>query len=394
MLHIKKHLPNLQTADDVNQLFEQRPEIREAFDNISNDKKLRFQKSTLRRKLVGEHIPLEVINVLFPPYKGGKNRKVEGNFILLSNGLKHQIKEEIKRDIEDIPLEEWTPELSAEIADIITKYYPNVTTATHALGNMRLGLVNLGIADPDTMKNNPILKATLRPEITILHNAKHEENRVIRASEGLNIPPPFQKISDLKDRIKAFIEAPETGTVQTLADLMVTISSRPGEVETLKVGVAGGITGALKKRQRKRGQSNDEHYNIVSAVGEDLAIQFVEKWKSQPTKFKNDMVKQLPDYMAQFGMTAKDLRPIGAALALRAETMAGNADTIEKANELHRQALRHEKPRQRQAKAFYEIVKDPLSSLKASLNELSPEAIEAIRHMIIKERQIKDEQKE
>jgi hypothetical protein len=105
--------------------------------------------------------------------------------------------------------------------------------------SLRAGLKRLGVSDA-------VVRATYRPEITTQANALAEAGRAERCAKGLNVPSQSLRIADLSERVAGYLRGgalPPTG--QALADLMVALSARPGEVKTLTVVPGGKVVGAL-----------------------------------------------------------------------------------------------------------------------------------------------------
>ena len=230
------------------------------------------------------------------------------------------------------------------------------------------------------MKDDPIIGATLREEVT---KAKHElgaERLAARIDAGIELPAIYATIAALTERARAFVAAP-TATPQTAADLLVILSARPGEAETLKIGERGAITGMLKKK------ADDDHvYNLVSAIGLQLATQYLEAWRALPQGDRRTAMVGLTRLCANWGLQRRDLRAIGAALALRHELLEGNVANAAQGRVLHAEALRHAPAKKAAAQVHYERVADPTAKVAADLAELGADDLAEVMALIVAKR--------
>jgi hypothetical protein len=269
-----------------------------------------------------------------------------------------------------MPIEnvEWTPEIASTAADVIAEYYTNVSSAAMGLARFRIDLGALLKITPDNFMTNPIIIETYREFITKAHNLKSEASFQARIAQGIEVPDPYTSIADLAARARDFIANP-SATAQTAADLLVILSARPGESETLIIGDHGYVKGVLKKR----GADIHEQYNIVSAIGPALAEQYLEKWNEL---YRSDKRKSMIDLTAlarTWGLQRRDLRAIGAAMAVRAGVLDGQIHNAHQSRTIHKAALRHAVNPKKEAQTHYERVNDPLVEMAAQIAELKLE---------------------
>ena len=268
---------------------------------------------------------------------------------------------------------DWTPQKAAIAASAIVQKYPNPTSATLNLGGLRkaLQMIYAPLPVPDA-----VMKATLRPDLTIEHNRRNEASRAERVARGIEVPQPFERLADIRERVERFVSAPAVPaagpTAQTAADLMVAFAARPGEASTIDIGERGGIRGVTITALKKR--AGDAMYAVAGALGEPLAVRFVEAWKASPVKARTKAMRALPDLCRSWGLQVRDLRALGATLAVRADVLAGRVQNDGQARDAHREALRHAAPGPgaRPAAEHYARVNDPVALLCAQLAELSP----------------------
>ena len=265
--------------------------------------------------------------------------------------------------------DDWTPQNAAIAASAIVEKYPNPTTATLNLGKFRkvLGLIYAPLPVPAS-----VIAATLRPDITVEHNRRNEAARAERVARGIEVPQPFERLADIRERVERFVAAPAP-TAQTAADLMVAFAARPGEASSIDIGERGGVRGVTVTALKKRDKAGAPMYAVAGALGEPLAVRFVEAWKASPVKARTKAMRTLPDLCRTWGLQVRDLRALGATLAVRADVLAGRVQNDGQARDAHRSALRHEPPAPgaRPAAEHYARVNDPVALLCAQLAELS-----------------------
>jgi len=174
--------------------------------------------------------------------------------------------------------------------------------------------------------------------------------------------------------VTAFVAGGVDPDAQTAADIMVALTARPGEVASIDVGERGGIRGATIVALKKRYADNEPVFAVAGALGIPLTVRFVDAWSHSTVRSRNAALRGLPALCASWGLQKRDLRALGASLAVRAEVLAGNVGNDGQARDAHRAALRHGDPgRHRPAAENYARVNDPTAQLCAQLAELSAE---------------------
>ena len=355
------------TLADLEKMLAEHPEIKKYFDGIATNHKYRYRTSLA--SLYSD----EIVKTLLPPLKSGP-KQYFGPYASCGGPIRDLIVETIGS------LNVETPEQAGELADKIVKYYSsNASSAAMGLAAFRQGLMVQHNVDPDQAKTNKIIAETYKPDITRAHNMKAGPRLEARALEGLNVPEPYQKIESLVDRAKEFIKNHRDPTPQNAADFLVIFSARPGEIEIMDLGERGAIVGVLKKR----GMDIGKQYNIVSAIGIELAQEYMTAWKETNTTLRRLAVVGLKKLVIDWGIQRRDLRAIGAALAVKAEMLSGHVSNVQQQRDVHHAALRHAKGKAT-AQQHYERVNDPLTQLYAQMSESSPEQLEAIRAILAK----------
>jgi hypothetical protein len=334
----------------------------------------RSGRSKLRGRLQDRGYSQEQVEAIIPSSKGGRPAKAPaGTFEGLSEPVRSAIADALGMNAFPTEFLDWNDEETASAAaDAVVDHYDNPTTITTKLTMLRNGLKALGVPEA-------VWRATLRPDITRVHNERGEARRAERAAEGLQVPEPFRRIADLRARVEALIDRPgEVGYPdgQAAADLLVVLSARPGEAETLTIGERGGVRGALKKRGVERA------YNLVSALGPDTARRFLALWQATPLPARTRAMRDLGALVRAWGIQKRDLRAIGAALAERAAVLAGAVANPAQGRDVQRAALRHAEPARREAVDHYARVNDPVARLCAQLAELSVEDLARVQAVV------------
>jgi hypothetical protein len=361
-------LPNTATVDDARQLFAERPELAAYFARLRED---RANKSRTRTPLAKVYSD-EVVEFLLPKQAAGRPAYA-GAYPLLSAAARSVIETAIGSPLDVVV---WTAALASAAADALVVYYPNAGSAAVSLAHLRAGIGKALELDALAMKGHPIIEATLREEVTKAKNASGAKRLGERIDAGIQLPEPYATLSDLEERARNFVAAP-TATPQAAADLLVILSARPGEAETLKVGERGAVTGMLKKKA-----GDVTPYNLVSAVGLQLATQYLEAWRALPSGDRRTAMAGLTRLAATWGLQRRDLRAIGAALALRHELLEGNIANAGQARLVHAGALRHAPAKKAPAQDHYARVADPTAAVAAQLAELSPDDLATVKALI------------
>lgn len=326
----------------------------------------RSGRSKLRARLTARGYSPEQVEAIIPRVESGRPANdPTGTFEGLSTPVMSAIADALGVPSIPLGLEAWDdPATASAAADAIMGHYANPTSATVSLTLLRNGLKALGAAEA-------VWRATLRPGITRFHNQRNEARREERVQEGLSVPDVFRRIADLRGRVEGYLTqgAAFHPAGQSAADLLVALSARPGEAETLTVGERGGVTGVLKKR------GVDGTYNLVSALGADVASQFLTLWKAAPLAARTKAMRDLSALVGTWGIQRWDLRAIGAGLSTAA-AIAGDAANPVVIEDVRRATLRLAVPNRREAVDHYACfdkscaVNDPMTQLCASLSEL------------------------
>jgi hypothetical protein len=366
---ISQYLPSTATVEDARQLLDNRPDLYAYFERLRHD---RSNKTKFRAPLERIYSP-EVVGFLLPKLTGGRVA-YEGVFPLLTSTARTAIVNALGTPISEVV---WTPETASQAANAIVATYPNATSAAMSLKYLRASIGEALGLDAAAAKLDPTILATRRLEVTTIHNKNGALRLEARIAAGIAIPPLYERLALLEERARAFIAAP-AATAQAAADLLVIFSARPGEAETLRVGTQGGLVGVLKKR----GMDADTQYNIVSALSEPLAVSYLEAWRGLSPTDKRAAMAALTRLAATWGLQRRDLRAVGAALALRHELLAGSVHNAAEGRAAHAAALRHAIPDRAPAQQHYERVADPTAKLAAEIAELPADAMAAVLALI------------
>jgi hypothetical protein len=359
------------TADSVEELARElatRPAFTAYYREMS-----RAGRCKLRTRLREAGFDDDQVKVLAPMGESGRplNSRSRGPFEGLSLPVQGTIADALGLEKFPEAAEEWSdPETAHRAASAIVLHYTNPTSATAALTHLRNGLKAL-------LLPQEVVAATYRPRVTEAHNIRAEVRREGRAAEGLHVPPPFIRIADLRARIQGYLQAGPAWVPdgQAAADFLVAFSARPGEASTLDLGERGGVVGALKKR------GAEASYNIVSAIGEEMAQALLAAWKRASAKDRRVAMRDLGALTKTWGVQRRDMRAIGSHLAVRAGVIAGDVSTTVGARDVQQAALRHA-PVRRAAVDNYARVVDPLAQLGARLAELSDADLDQVRALV------------
>ncbi len=333
---------------------------------------LRATSSTVRSRVRGfllvEGIPKQIVYEMFPKTTVGAKQKMTGAF-KLSRPVKMVVAKSL--DLEAMPeiSDDWTIEKASTAADAIVAYSTNPSSIAGNLAALRGGLKSLNCLDE-------VISATLRPEVTIAMNTQCEERRAIRATRGLNVPPPFERISDLTTRVQGYLTQENwVPDGQAAADYLVALSARPGENRTLKLTTDGRISGALKKR------GNMGANNLVSALGESTAQDLMKLWEDAKQADRAKSMTHLKQLTKKWGIARRDLRAIGSTLAVRAAVLNGTVKNVVEARDVQQAALRHGTPR-REAVDNYARVNDDSQVMAATIAELDEEKMGKMKDLL------------
>lgn len=330
-------------------------------------------QSRLRKALLAHGYPDSVVVTLVPPTRARPRDAPEGPWSLLTAPVRDSIAEALKVGALSTSPTAWTPAKAHIAADVITAHYDNIASQTLGLSSLRSALRAV-FAPKDAPQE--VIAATLRPDITIARNKKAEEAREARAGAGISLPGPYRTIEALVGRVRDYIASCDDPTAQTAADFLVAFSARPGEAQTLELGARGSVTGMLKKR------GNNDTMPLVSALGRGMAEQFITRWKAEPITARAKAMRDLPALVREWGLQQRDLRAVGANLAVRAAALSGGAINAVQARDVERAALRHAAPARRAAADHYARVNDPSVTLSALIAEIGlDDVIEALTRL-------------
>lgn len=351
MLHVRPNLRAGASAADAAAMLVAHPATAQVLADLQGPNRSRV------RRLLAEYYGSPVADMLVPAGTGGRPREYTGPWSMLSAPTRADISDVLGGPLDESTAADWTPAMMVAAADAISRRYTNPTSAAMGLKSLRIGLQAIGV-------DKAALVHTARPDVIRRHNDKIQLRTAERIAEGIDVPPPYARVADLVQRVETFVAGAPVDA-QSAADFLVVFSARPGEADTIDIGPGGGVIGALKKRGAQA------EYPIVSAIGTPLATAFISAWKKAPLAARRKALAALPALVASWGIQKRDLRAIGASLAVRAAIISGDAGNEGQQRDKHRAALRHEEPKGRAAQDHYQRVNDPVAELCAGVAELS-----------------------
>lgn len=332
------------------------PRIRRTVADTSSSTRSRW-----RSIMSGRGFSREQVEVVIPKGSAGRPKGVDVPFKGLSKPVRAAIVAALGFDAFPVDSGGWSSVGDVDhAATAILDHFENLNSASSALSAFRSGLRAIGV-------DEKLIETTLRPDLSLERNRVGDLRTAERADEGLTPPEPFRTIAGLRDRVDGYL-ADGVAWVpdgQAAADLLVTLSARPGEAETLTIGDRGGVTGVLKKKNA------GESYPIVSALGEGSARSLLVAWKRVSAKARAVAMRSLKGLTQEWGIQRRDLRAIGAHLAGRAAQLEGGALNPTQIRAAVQGALRHEPVGT--AVEHYTRVVDPAPALAAMFAEMSPE---------------------
>lgn len=271
------------------------------------------------------------------------------------------------------PPAEWTAADGMIAANIVVeKYATNLSSTAITLARMRTAMKAFGASDVS-------INATYRPDITREHNKMLNEGQIERRAEGIEMPVEYQDLDAFRARVEAAVALPvgQNATAQMAADLAVLFAARPGELQTLDFK-RGLIIGVLKKRGKPCAG-----YPVVDVIGTDLAACMLTKWVSM--KGRTAAVEELrATLLPQWNLQFRDLRAIGAEVAVKAAVLRGEARTAGQQDAVRIAALRHERPTDRAVDHYARVIQplrdcgplgpaQPVDPLAERVKTLTPE---------------------
>lgn len=256
----------------------------------------------------------------------------------------------------------WTPQRASKAADIITETYQNANTRVVYLTRLRGWLRSIGATED-------AIEATKRRDLTVARNATSAENLKSKTAKGIEVPEAFQSVDALCARIKDFLRQPHVNAY-VLADFLVTFCARKNEALTLRLD-GDQLVGALKQR------GNNEKFDIVSCVPDDLCKQFMTAWAALDRDDISRAIRALERVCQKtYGCSVQNLREVGAFLASKQSQNEGTKlDTMKK-------ALRHKRTNLSSPVENYATVKDPQQDIINALAETDPKDHDEILQFI------------
>ena len=246
---------------------------------------------------------------------------------------------------------EWTAADGTAAANIIvTKYANNLSSTAIVLARLRTAMKSFGASDAS-------INATYRPNITREHNKMLNEGQTTRRAEGIEMPAEYRDLDAFRARVEAAVATPagSTATAQMAADLAVLFAARPGELQTLDFK-RGLVVGVLKKRGKPY-----EGYPVVDVIGTDLAACMLTKWVSM--KGRTAAIEELrATLLPQWDLQFRDLRAIGAEVAVNAAVQRGEARTAGQQDAVRVAALRHEQPTDRAVDHYARVIQPAVAA--------------------------------
>ena len=243
---------------------------------------------------------------------------------------------------------EWTAADGTAAANVVVaKYASNLSSTAITLARMRTAMKSFGASDA-------AINATYRPDITREHNKMLNEGQTTRRAEGIEMPAEYRDLAAFRARVEAAVATPagSPATAQMAADLAVLFAARPGELQSLDFK-RGLVVGVLKKRGKPY-----EGYPVVDVIGTDLAACMLTKWVSM--KGRTAAIEELrATLLPQWDLQFRDLRAIGAEVAVNAAVQRGEARTAGQQDAVRVAALRHEQPTDRAVDHYARVIQQP-----------------------------------
>jgi len=259
------------------------------------------------------------------------------------------------------------PENARAAASALVSRHKSVHTQANKLSHLRNWIKACPYIDTTTRQSpgQAVIEATFRPEITTAKNAKSHARLEERAKEGFDIPEPWTAsdgqtaVQKYCERIKAWDADPQEALREdplALADVIVGLSARPGEMCCLTVHVDPEreppryyVSNVLKKRTAA---AAGKMWPLLSGARGCLA-ELVDLYTAYRAQSEDEQHRQLEATRywldAEYGLTLKQLRVVGSELAVEA-----TGTSTDSGRQLARRtALRHEAPRFEAASMHY-----------------------------------------
>jgi hypothetical protein len=253
----------------------------------------------------------------------------------------------------------WVADKCRAIAGMIVDYYDNPHSRSFALNKFHASLRSIGV-EPD------VADAALRPDVTAEHNRLSAVAQSERIASGIGLPAEYKSLEAVRERVRRFIASDEKPTGQTAADFLVCLAARPGEAETLDIGPGGGLVGALKKKPVPGKEAPE--FPIVSLLATADAVALVQKWRNTPVADRRTATMDLVRLTSGWGIQRRDLRAIGAQLAV----LTAEPATAAEGRVIAEKALRHATSRPAAVDYYMRVKTEDLNDVKTHLERLEP----------------------
>jgi hypothetical protein len=269
------------------------------------------------------------------------------------------------------PTFEHKPENARAAADALVRRHKSVHTQANKLSHLRNWIKACPYIDTSTRESpgQAVIAATFRPEITTAKNNDCHRRLLERAEEGMEIPEPWTAtdgqtaVQKLCERIRGWDAEPEESLREdplALADVMVGLSARPGEMSCLRLHVDPEheppryyCSGVLKKRTQ---EAADKMWPLLTGVRGCQAqlVDLFQAYRSQPEDEQSRQLEATRYWLdTEYGLSLKQLRVIGSELAV--EASGARTDTARQL--ARRTALRHEAPQREAAAMHYGVAR-------------------------------------
>jgi hypothetical protein len=346
-------LGDAKTDEEIREVIDSDPEFKQSLqiDNAA----FKYKVRGLLNQKYGKRV---TNNVIMPASKRGAPKKEKTLWSPLGNIVVRQFDEAkfMPVKILDSTADDWTCERVKTAGDMIVNLYKNESTASNLLSRFRKILESLGV-------RRDITFCSSHPETTKVHNERMQERQKELIEEGIEVPEQYKDLDKMIERIDEFVAGNHEPTAITAADLMVSLSCRPGEVSTLQIGPHGKITGVLKKR----GEDIDKEYNLVSAIGLEKATAFLNKWRSFLPEQRRYSMDQLKHFIKTMKIQMRHLRMIGAYLSAKVAQENGEIKNEAQLRNHYIKTLRHNEPRMAAVDHYLKINNSPVEQIPESI---------------------------
>jgi hypothetical protein len=259
------------------------------------------------------------------------------------------------------------PENARAAADALVRRHKSVHTQSNKLSHLRNWIKACPYIDTSHRQapGQAVIEATFRPEITTAKNNESHRRLLERAAEGLEIPEPWAAsdgqtgVQKFCERVCAWDAEPAESLREdplALADVIVGLSARPGEMSCLRLHMDPAheppryyCSGVLKKRSA---EAADRMWPLLTGARGCQAqlADLYQEYRAQPAAEQHRQLEATRYWLDQeYGLPLKQLRVIGSELAV--EASGARTDTARQL--ARRTALRHEAPQREAASMHY-----------------------------------------